>query len=483
MSASDRRIPITVLAGQSNANSTAMAVEVFRATTAAGGMMVQVAMNGSALASTVTTGAGHWNAPDARHAMGENLALLFAQLVSILDPASPSHVPDAYLDNIIWVQGEADAYGPLAARTYGANLRAFHAALTARFGVHDLVLSGLSDVPDDHGHYSDTHATNWDTIQHHQHDVAADLATVSLVDPDALAARAGFSAGDMFRWDYLHYDDAFASLLGRTLCAAAFGNAAFGTAGPSRANTPNNHIGTTGNDRFHLALTPFAQVLAGPGTDRAQVYSTHDLTVIEATHASTRIVDSTGPQPRILDLIRVESLSLGSGDDLVRLAGGVTTLCTGAGNDRVQGGTSAETLILGTGWDHAFAGTNNDSVSGGLGNDGLSGQAGRDWLHGGPGQDTIMGGAGHDRIIGGLGDDLLAGGTGADRFIFTAASGHDRITDFDPATDRLVFQDLSRHDLTLREAGHDVIITCHQFRLKIDDLHLADLHAADLIFT
>jgi Ca2+-binding RTX toxin-like protein len=480
MPATDRRIPITVLAGQSNANTSAIAVEVFRATASAGGMMVHIAMNGSALAASSTTDAGHWNAPGPDVPMGENLAILFAQLASILDPASPSHVPGAYLDNIIWVQGEADAYSSAAARTYGENLRAFHAALTARFSAHDLILSGLSDVPGDLRDIPTGHAANWDVIQQHQQAVAAALGSVRLVDPDAVAAQGGYTPADMFRDDFLHYDDSagFATLLGRRLALAAIGTS--NAINAAAATDPN--IGTPGNDIFHLAVPRFSQVLAGGGHDHAVIAATTSLTVIEATSASTRVIDRSDTQPRILDLIRLESLTLGSGHDRVHLAGGVITLDTRAGDDRVTGSTRAEHIRLGYGNDRATGGGGNDSLLGGLGNDTLHGQDGRDWLHGGCRDDTIFGGAGHDRILGGQGNDLLLGGAGADRFIFSTAADHDRITDFEPSCDMLILQDMDYRDLAFHQQGPDLVITNGTFRLVLDDISLQDLPRTDLLF-
>ena len=63
-------------------------------------------------------------------------------------------------------------------------------------------------------------------------------------------------------------------------------------------------------------------------------------------------------------------------------------------------------------------------------------------IHGLDGNDTLIGGAGGDELVGGGGDDVLTGGAGADHFVFrfygsmtgdTAETGHDTITDFDPA--------------------------------------------------
>jgi hypothetical protein len=178
------RIPIVVLAGQSNANSVQLGVEVFRHVVQNGGMMVHAAYNGSALSERLNTGAGSWNAATATAPMGANLAALMTQLWSILNPASPSYVPGAYLESVIWVQGEADAFSTAAAAEYGQNLRAMHAALTSRFGAHDMVLSGLSDAPHDYRSFAGNHAQNWDTIQAQQRSVADALGSVRLPRPD-----------------------------------------------------------------------------------------------------------------------------------------------------------------------------------------------------------------------------------------------------------------------------------------------------------
>ena len=62
MPIADRRIPIVVLAGQSNANSTQLSMEVFRPVATSGGMLVHLAVNGSALSDRLVTGSGNWNA-------------------------------------------------------------------------------------------------------------------------------------------------------------------------------------------------------------------------------------------------------------------------------------------------------------------------------------------------------------------------------------------------------------------------------------
>ena len=98
-------------------------------------------------------------------------------------------------------------------------------------------------------------------------------------------------------------------------------------------------------------------------------------------------------------------------------------------NDIVNGSAVANRLLGGAG---------NDVIQGLDGNDYLQGDDGRDALFGGNGNDTLLGGAGDDFLIGGAGDDALRGGTGRDTFLFAAASGSDRLVDFDPGQDKIV---------------------------------------------
>jgi Ca2+-binding RTX toxin-like protein len=68
-------------------------------------------------------------------------------------------------------------------------------------------------------------------------------------------------------------------------------------------------------------------------------------------------------------------------------------------------------------------------------------------LEGTTGANTLTGGAGDDIIRGGRGNDVLAGGAGEDTFIFAAGDGADRITDFSPGPDRLLFQGIAADQL------------------------------------
>jgi Ca2+-binding RTX toxin-like protein len=129
----------------------------------------------------------------------------------------------------------------------------------------------------------------------------------------------------------------------------------------------------------------------------------------------------------------------GSGDDILRGAGGNDTLLGGTGADDIGGGGGNDRLFAGTGEDVVsgdagadliVAGGGMDTVDGGTGNDTIFGANGNDLLVGGAGADSIDGGNGEDIIGGGMGNDMLTGGNGMDEFHFDAGTGTDRITDF-----------------------------------------------------
>ena len=71
-------------------------------------------------------------------------------------------------------------------------------------------------------------------------------------------------------------------------------------------------------------------------------------------------------------------------------------------------------------------------------NDLMFGNGGSDKLCGEEGNDTLNGGKGDDYLIGGLGNDILSRGIRGDRFVLTAGSGPDLITDLTKGEDLLV---------------------------------------------
>ncbi len=93
-----------------------------------------------------------------------------------------------------------------------------------------------------------------------------------------------------------------------------------------------------------------------------------------------------------------------------------------------------------------------------------SGTAGRDQIIGGSGNDRLLGGAGDDILVDGAGSDTLTGGAGADIFVLTADGAADRITDFEPGTDRLDLADLGRF-YTLDALGFTATATGAEIRI------------------
>lgn len=74
------------------------------------------------------------------------------------------------------------------------------------------------------------------------------------------------------------------------------------------------------------------------------------------------------------------------------------------------------TLMGGNGRDSVTGGSGNDVVDGGNGRDVLAGADGNDLLLGGNSRDVLDGGAGDDILSGGRGRDTVTGGLGTDRF-------------------------------------------------------------------
>lgn len=94
------------------------------------------------------------------------------------------------------------------------------------------------------------------------------------------------------------------------------------------------------------------------------------------------------------------------------------------------------------------------------GNDSYAGSVAADRVNGGSGIDELSGAGGKDWLDGGSNADTLTGGAGADSFVFTTMprkGEHDLITDFDPAMDRMgfdngVFDAIGRNGKLARDA-------------------------------
>jgi hypothetical protein len=115
-------------------------------------------------------------------------------------------------------------------------------------------------------------------------------------------------------------------------------------------------------------------------------------------------------------------------------------------NARPTNGTGNDDLLFGDGVSHLLNGlAGNDLVLG----YGVVYEAERQWLvetpgtfdeylRGGTGDDVLAGGGGNDTLEGGAGGDYMEGGSGADVF---RIEGFDRIWDFSPGPQKLVYMD------------------------------------------
>ena len=136
-----KSIPIVVFAGQSNANNAGSIGAILSRVAANGGVMIQAAQDGSPLAGSAR--GADWSASGAA-GTGELFQTLIGMIDALLDPNSPSYLPGAYLDAVIWSQGGADVFNKAAAQAYQNNLDDLISALQTRYGKHDFVISGLA---------------------------------------------------------------------------------------------------------------------------------------------------------------------------------------------------------------------------------------------------------------------------------------------------------------------------------------------------
>jgi Domain of unknown function (DUF4114)/Calx-beta domain/RTX calcium-binding nonapeptide repeat (4 copies) len=168
-------------------------------------------------------------------------------------------------------------------------------------------------------------------------------------------------------------------------------------------------------------------------------------------------------------------------DDLLVPGQGSNYILEGAeGNDTLDAANGKGNNILkgGDGDDYLYAYTN-DELYGDAGNDYLfSKEKGNNKLYGGDGNDaidpyrndTVVGGAGDDTIYGGLGGNTLTGGNGKDKFYLTnivESENPNTITDFNPAEDLLLLNDVSNNQLTFTPQGNNTSVSANGKQLAI----------------
>lgn len=142
---------------------------------------------------------------------------------------------------------------------------------------------------------------------------------------------------------------------------------------------------------------------------------------LTGTAAADTLVGGDGNDV-IFGLAGADLLFGGNGDDTLQGGGGADTYDGGAGSDTVTyaGATTGLAADLGAGIANLYNGDEQllliENLIGGSGNDTLVGDAGANRLDGGAGNDVLSGLAGEDLLFGGAGDDTLQGGGGDDSY-------------------------------------------------------------------
>lgn len=451
-------VPIVVFAGQSNANNTGSIAAIFDRVAANNGLLVQAAVNGSPLANTPS-------GPDWSVGSAELLQNLFDLIDPLLNPASPSYVPGAYLDAVIWSQGGADVFNMASAAAYQANLTALITTLQLRYGTYDFVISGLADSSLRGRGLTGQMAQNWEMVQSAQEAVAT-LPQVTLVNPDSVAANLAIPAAQIYVADFIHYQNGFGAALGAALADTVL------PLGPAVSDGGAYRAGTTGADNFAITPDGLMQIYGNDGTDSVTLNGAGVL-VQDLEFTTAHVTDRSGNDAFHLNLISVETITLTNSGDEARLNGVITTVNASGGNDKVIGSAASERANLGDGNDYAAMMGGNDTIDGG---------AGSDTILAGGGEDRLFGGAGADRLQGGADTDILTGGAGADQFIFDRTSGQDRITDFQNGLDRFVISGACCGDIRITTVGSSTEISFFDSKITLENTQASWIEISDFMF-
>ena len=118
-----------------------------------------------------------------------------------------------------------------------------------------------------------------------------------------------------------------------------------------------------------------------------------------------------------------------------------------------------------------------EHVSGGLGDDEITGNGDGNTLSGGDGDDVIAPGAG---------EDFVWGGPGGDTFVFAFKNGVDTIHDFEDGEDLIAIAGFagidSFDDLTISASGADVVVTLGADQLRLIGTATTQITGSDFVF-
>ncbi|MBI3446931.1 MAG: cadherin-like domain-containing protein, partial [Magnetospirillum sp.] len=136
-------------------------------------------------------------------------------------------------------------------------------------------------------------------------------------------------------------------------------------------------MGGAGNDTFKVT-GPSGNVIDGGSGNDTVVYTGSQAVSVDLREHGATLVGSKCDKD---ELISIENVTGGTGNDVILGDDGVNILDGGAGNDTLSGGAGNDTLIGGAG---------NDKLSGGIGDDVFVGLVGNDVIDGGSGNDTLV---------------------------------------------------------------------------------------------
>lgn len=209
-----RVLPMTLLIGQSNTSNAAISIALARRAAASGGRLEKFTAVGSVLAPIASTRKGSW-APGIRGQLFDDLTERLGQIAA----QSAARNLAYQVQNVVFIQGEGDTWGPIAARDYLRNFHSFFTALSSQVGFERFVLCTLSGRARP-GAAQNGRSSSWQTVRRCQMRVSGIDPRIMIVDPDAL----GRSAQDMFQADGFHYRERgeFIETLAAELADVAF---------------------------------------------------------------------------------------------------------------------------------------------------------------------------------------------------------------------------------------------------------------------